>query len=460
MRKSLVRVLAVACLLAAGVSASAPALAQPTPKNDIRTPIVTEVPIPVPDTSQVPGSNAERIADYLTSGRVEDLAQYIGIIYNFLISIVGMVAAVAMIIGGFQYLTSAGDSGKIGAAKSRMANALIGLVLALGAYTILNTINPRLLQLKLPDMRPVSTELFTLPNCEDIKVPVTPYGSGTECGFAGKYMQGNTEQVCIYAGTCRMVLATDDEKFGHKTCVQKGGMETTKAKAALAKDPNTKFAECLACHSLTKAKVKAMEFSSVQTACEAWQNAFTLVPSSLKTYTRKAGGVEYTVKDGLFYGCYPDEKNTKCLGIPLFCWDITRDDDTFNDNEGWVGNGCQGYDENPSVLSGEDLDANGFSTTIRQRRNCTGPISALGLAVVDEGDLIGLECYPVHLGNVCASNPCADFVDPSNGRRPFKDGCKNASGTAFALQRVVRHGDVGAVNDCRCAAKDKEFGCT
>lgn len=72
------------------------------------------------------------------------LAQYISGVYTFMISIVGLLAAVMMIIGGFQYLTSAGDSSKISAGKKRITDALIGLVLAFGSYILLYTINPNL----------------------------------------------------------------------------------------------------------------------------------------------------------------------------------------------------------------------------------------------------------------------------------------------------------------------------
>jgi len=203
MRKSLVRASIIAMLLIAGLSASAPAFAQPAPGEDLRTPINTEVPIPV--TGDVPGSEDRFKTAYLTSGKVEDLAQYLGIIYNFLISVVGLVAAVMMVIGGFQYLTSAGDSAKIGAAKSRMGDALIGLVLALGAYTILNTINPRLLQLKLPGLADVKSELIAMPWCDVVQkqYAVNPiYGDPAKCGSVGEYMPAKTRLSCIYRGPC------------------------------------------------------------------------------------------------------------------------------------------------------------------------------------------------------------------------------------------------------------------
>lgn len=112
-----------ACLLSAG-----PAFAQDVPK--------LEIPIPGLEFSPIIRGNEEITIPWL--------AEYIGGVYTFLISIVGLVAAVVMIVGGFQYVTSAGDKGKIGAAKKRMADAFIGMLLVFGSYTLLYAINPEL----------------------------------------------------------------------------------------------------------------------------------------------------------------------------------------------------------------------------------------------------------------------------------------------------------------------------
>ncbi|MFA5853455.1 MAG: pilin [Patescibacteria group bacterium] len=86
------------------------------------------------------------------------IGQYVSGAYTFLISIIGVVAAVMMIIGGFQYLTSAGDSGKIGAARKRIVDALIGVVLALSSYLLLFTINPDLVRFKSLSLLQIQTE--------------------------------------------------------------------------------------------------------------------------------------------------------------------------------------------------------------------------------------------------------------------------------------------------------------
>lgn len=83
------------------------------------------------------------------------IAQYIGGVYRFGVGIAGALAAVMMMIGGFQYLTAGGDASRVGAAKKRISDALVGLMLTLGVYLILFTLNPDLVELKALQIRVV-----------------------------------------------------------------------------------------------------------------------------------------------------------------------------------------------------------------------------------------------------------------------------------------------------------------
>ena len=53
---------------------------------------------------------------------------------------VGYVAIMLVIYGGFKYILSAGEPGKVALAKTIITNALIGLVIAILATVIVNTI--------------------------------------------------------------------------------------------------------------------------------------------------------------------------------------------------------------------------------------------------------------------------------------------------------------------------------
>lgn len=87
--------------------------------------------------------------------------------YGWLIFLGGLAAFISLVIAGFQYLTSAGDPGKMGDAMSRIKSAGLGLVLLLASVLILNTINPQLTQLKMSG--PKSSELENLNITKEIE---------------------------------------------------------------------------------------------------------------------------------------------------------------------------------------------------------------------------------------------------------------------------------------------------
>ena len=65
--------------------------------------------------------------------RVEDT---IRTIINIFSIIVGAVAVIMIIVGGFRYITSGGDSGNIGSAKNTILYAIVGLVIVAIAQAI------------------------------------------------------------------------------------------------------------------------------------------------------------------------------------------------------------------------------------------------------------------------------------------------------------------------------------
>lgn len=62
----------------------------------------------------------------------------ISIITNLLLGIAGSIAVIFIIVGGIQYATSAGDDGRVQSAKNTIMNAVIGLVITVMAYAIVN----------------------------------------------------------------------------------------------------------------------------------------------------------------------------------------------------------------------------------------------------------------------------------------------------------------------------------
>ena len=78
--------------------------------------------------------------DLKNSLNKNDLMTTLNTIINVVIGIIGFVAVMVIILGGVQYTTSAGDSGKVKKAKDTIMYGIIGLVVALMAYSIVNFI--------------------------------------------------------------------------------------------------------------------------------------------------------------------------------------------------------------------------------------------------------------------------------------------------------------------------------
>lgn len=78
-----------------------------------------------------------------TAGEEPTLTEYMRYIYLFGLSLVGITALGALVYGGFTYMLSGTVTSKDDA-KKYIWGAISGLVLALAAYLILNTINPDL----------------------------------------------------------------------------------------------------------------------------------------------------------------------------------------------------------------------------------------------------------------------------------------------------------------------------
>lgn len=59
-------------------------------------------------------------------------------ITNLLLSIAGIVSVLFIIVGGIMYATSAGNDSQVQKAKSTITNAIIGLVISVLSFAIVN----------------------------------------------------------------------------------------------------------------------------------------------------------------------------------------------------------------------------------------------------------------------------------------------------------------------------------
>ena len=76
--------------------------------------------------------------DSICASKNDNIKTIIKNIVNILLYLVGALAVIMLIVGGIRYTTSAGNSANVTAAKNTIMYALIGLVISILAYVIVN----------------------------------------------------------------------------------------------------------------------------------------------------------------------------------------------------------------------------------------------------------------------------------------------------------------------------------
>jgi hypothetical protein len=95
------------------------------------TPVVRAFDLSISD-----GANAARGIDQATS-----LFGNTGIfttISNVMLFVVGAISVVMVVVGGLRYVISGGNTSNVGAAKNTILYAIVGLIISLLAYAIIN----------------------------------------------------------------------------------------------------------------------------------------------------------------------------------------------------------------------------------------------------------------------------------------------------------------------------------
>lgn len=102
---------------------------------------LTEVALGAPDNLQVKYS-CRQIQAVLSKGGTSLLYGYIGMVYRWGASMVGIVAVLVIVISGIQISAAGGDPEAINSAKKRIIQSIAGIVVLFLSGLILYTINP------------------------------------------------------------------------------------------------------------------------------------------------------------------------------------------------------------------------------------------------------------------------------------------------------------------------------
>lgn len=90
-----------------------------------------------------------------TAGTSGDFGSYLQSLYRFTFFGIGIAALFMLTVGGFMYVTSAGNTSRVETAKTIITDSFLGILIALFAWLFLYVINPDLVQ-RMPVAAPLS----------------------------------------------------------------------------------------------------------------------------------------------------------------------------------------------------------------------------------------------------------------------------------------------------------------
>jgi hypothetical protein len=133
--------------------------------------------ITIPGSSFIKGEKSEIKEGTSTIG------EYIESIYNYLLLIVGIVAAIVLMVGGILWLSAGGNTERIGQAQKLITGSLTGLVLMLTSYILLVTINPNLVDFKIAGIDKIDPKIDPLETSKEYLCSWTTFTDAQEeCG--------------------------------------------------------------------------------------------------------------------------------------------------------------------------------------------------------------------------------------------------------------------------------------
>lgn len=117
---------------------------------------------------------------------VNYLGDYVAGVYTYLLGFATTIAIVMIMVSGLQWALGGASPEAIGKAKSRVKNATTGLVLLLGTYLILFTVNPELVALTFPELQIVENEGLYENEAESVSGTVaTSFGTPSGSNISG-----------------------------------------------------------------------------------------------------------------------------------------------------------------------------------------------------------------------------------------------------------------------------------
>ncbi len=154
-----------------------------------------------------------------------NLPDFLQNLYKFAIWTVGIAALLMITIGGFFYFAAAGNTSKTGKGKEIIADALLGLIIAMAAWLILYVINPDLVDIKIT-LSPIKLKQFADGSAAAPKppspAPPPPVQQPTSCPNPPEAIKAccpsNANIKCGDCSSCLMVTGVNNKGCGLSKC--------------------------------------------------------------------------------------------------------------------------------------------------------------------------------------------------------------------------------------------------
>ncbi len=152
--------------------------------------VMPQFQIPI-DTVKLSQENCVLDANNKYQCSVPWIGEYIVGIYNYGLSVAGILAAIMLMAGGVMWLVSSGDASKVAQAKELITGAITGLVILSSSYILLTQINPALTTFRSISLGVISPDVTPTPaNSTDFSANCVPQTSG-DCAVSNMSQFGD-----------------------------------------------------------------------------------------------------------------------------------------------------------------------------------------------------------------------------------------------------------------------------
>jgi hypothetical protein len=155
-----------------------------------------------------------------------DLFSCINQLYKYALVICSIAAVFMIMLAGYMYIFSGGDSKKVGTAKSFISTSLLGLVVLLAGFLLLKQINPNLLVIKSITPQQIGQRDWFTINDQVLQHYTPPGSGGGGGGVPGRQCVPATQGPATVANLTGTCFGANAQKASSIANLESGGIAT------------------------------------------------------------------------------------------------------------------------------------------------------------------------------------------------------------------------------------------